>query len=284
MERDITLLYYCIDEFCKIYKEWEKNKLIDSGRCRQREGKLSLSEMLTIVIYYHMSNYKNFKSYYLIEIRNRQKDQFKDIPCYKRFIQIMPKLIVPLSILIHYLKGEETGEYIIDSTKLSVCHNRRIMRHKTFKDIAERGKTTMGWFYGFKLHMVINNKGQVMAVKITRGNIDDRKFVPELTKNLKGVLLADKGYISQKLFNKLYSQGLKIICGVKQSMKNYLLSLNEKIAHRKRFLIETIFGRLKFQANLEHSRHRSFNNFIVNTLAAVASYSLSFKLTTFRLP
>lgn len=282
MIKDIEVIYYCLDEFCKIYQEWERNKLIETGRKRERRGKLSLAEMLTIMVYFHSSHYKDFKNYYQKEIRIIHRNKFKELPCYERFVCLMPKLLLPLSIFMQYIKGEETGHYIIESTKLAVCNNRRISRNKTFAKIAKRGKTSMGWFYGFKLHMVINNKGEIKAVKITRGNVDDRKPVEELTKSLKGAIYADKGYLSKKLFNSLYRRGLKIISGIKSTMKNYLLSLQEKINLRGRFLIETIFGKLKSQATIEHSRHRSPINFIVNTLAALASYAL--KANTFVIP
>jgi Transposase DDE domain len=128
--------------------------------------------------------------------------------------QLMPTLLLPCAMLIHAFSGEETGVYFMDATSLSVCHNRRINRNKVFAGLAERGKISMGWFYGFKLHMVINYQGQIMAVKITKGNVDDRVPVAEITKGLQGVVAADKGYISKKLFEECYRKGLKIITGI----------------------------------------------------------------------
>ena len=116
---------------------------------------------------------------------------------------------MPLSILLHCFKGEKTGIYFVDSTKLSVCHNKRIFRNKTFKNLAVRGKSTMGWFFGFKLHLIINNKGQFIAMKITKANVDDRAGLNGILKGLKGFLFGDKGYISEKLFKELYRKGLK---------------------------------------------------------------------------
>lgn len=272
MYNDTVALFICIDDFCKIYEEWEKKKLIDTGKIRNRKGYLSLSEKLFIVILYHFEKFKDFKHYYLYGIQHKHRDKFKELPCYDRFIQIMPSLIVPLSILLQMMKGEETGIYFIDASSLTVCRNKRISRNRVFKGLAKRGKTTMGWFFGFKLHMVINHKGEIMAVKITKGNVDDREPVDILTKNLKGSCYADKGYIGKKLFMKLYARGLRLVVGIRKNMVNYLMPMMDKLLLRKRFLIETVFGVLKKSMNIEHTRHRSPKNFLVNLLAGLVAY------------
>ena len=273
MYNDIVALFSCIDDFCKIYNEWEKENLIDTGKKRNRQGKLNLSEKLFIVILYHFEKFKDFKHYYLYGIQYKHRNKFKELPCYDRFIQIMPSLIVPLSILLHALMGKKTGIYFIDSSSLKVCRNKRISRNKVFKGLGKRGKTTMGWFFGFKLNLVINHVGEIVAVKITAGNINDREPVDILTKNLKGSCYADKGYISKELFRKLYNRGLRLIVGIRKNMKNYLMPMIDKILLRKRFLIETVFGILKNSMNIEHTRHRSPKNFVVNLLAGLVAYS-----------
>ena len=275
MNYDIVALYVCIDDFSKIYEEWERKKLIGKIKNRRREGKLSIGEQLLIVILYHLEGFKNFKYYYKYAIEIKYKNLFKEVPCYDRFIQIMPKLLVPLSILLQCLFGEARGIYFLDATKLSICHCKREKRNKVFKMIAEKGKTSMGWFFGFKLHMIINDIGQIIAINITKGNVDDRTPVAELAKKLKGSIYADKGYIGADLFKALYKRGLKLITGIRRNMKNYLVNLTDKNLLRKRFYIETIFGFLKNSMNLEHSRHRSPINFLVNLIAALTAYSLT---------
>lgn len=275
MRYDITKIYYFVSEFCKIYEDWEKHQLLPSSRHRNRAGKLALSELLTIIICYHFSGYKCFKYFYLCDILVKNKSAFRESLSYNRFVQLMPTLTAPLYLMIHMLRGEETGVYFMDATTLSVCHNKRISRNKVFKNLAERGKSTMGWFFGFKLHIIINHKGQIMAIKISKGNADDRKFAEELTSNLKGLVAADKGYISKELFKKLYARGLKLLTGIRKTMKNILMPLQEKIILRKRFLVETTFDLMKNIANLSHTRHRSPANFFVNTLATVVAFQLS---------
>ena len=186
----------------------------------------------------------------------------------------MPRLFIPFCVLMHSLTGDQTGLYVADSTKIAVCHNLRISRNRVFADLAKRGKTTTGWFYGFKLHVIINHKGEIMAIKITPGNTDDRSVLDDMTRELEGKVLADKGYISKELFAKLWRRGLHLITGIRRNMKNYLMPLLDKLLLRKRFIIETLFDRLKSQMGLEHTRHRSPINAFVHILSCLAAYTL----------
>ena len=234
-----------------------------------------MSEKLLIVVLYHLEGFKNFKYYYKYAVEIKYKSIFKEVPCYNRFIQIIPNLLLPLSILLQFLFGEARGIYFLDTTKLSISHSVREKRNKVFRKIAEKGKTSMGWSFGFKLHTIINGVGQIIAIKVTKGNIDDRTPVVELTKKLKGSIYADKGYIGAGLFKALYTKGLKLITGIEKNMKNYLIDLTDKNLLRKRFCIETIFGFLKNSMNLEHTKHRSSINFLINLIAALTTYSLT---------
>jgi hypothetical protein len=273
MAVDITALYCCLDDFCKAFADWEAHRLIPSPRTRQRAGKLSRSEMLFIVVLFHLSPFKHFKAFYLYGIGHQHRACFGDLPHYDRFVSLMPRLFVPLMLLLHSLGGEPTGIYFADSTKLAVCHNRRIHRHKVFDGLAARGKTSMGWFFGLKLHFVINHKGQVMALKITPGNTADSTVLDEITRHLAGKLYADKGYIGRELFRQLWQRGLHLITGIRRNMRNYLMPLADKLMLRKRFLIETVLDTLKSEMALEHSRHRSVMNAMVHVLSCLVAYA-----------
>jgi hypothetical protein len=190
-------------------------------------------------------------------------------------VQLWPRLILPLALMIQMLGGEEAGTYFIDSTKLQICHNKRTSSNRVFGKIARMGKSSYGWFMGFKLHLIINNKGAIIAIKITKGNNSDISAVASLAKGLKGSIYGDKGYISKNLFNELFRQGLRLFTAIRKDMQNHLLKLSDKIFLRKRVLIESVFNVLKNVMNLEHSRHRSPINFIVHVLACVTGYSLN---------
>ena len=195
MKKDITELYSFIDDFCKIYTEYEKKKLLPSLTQRNRNCGMSLAELLTVMIMYHTSYAKNFKYFYKSYIEYLHKNDFPEALSYNRFVELMPRLFMPLSILMHMLLGEQTGTYFIDATTIKACHNKRRYRNKVFSGFAKQGKSSMGFFYGFKLHVIINERGEFVALKMTKGNVDDRASVPELTKGLAGTIYADKGYI-----------------------------------------------------------------------------------------
>jgi hypothetical protein len=273
MAVDITALYCCLDDFCQVLADWEAHRLIPSEQTRQRTGKLSRSEMLFIVVLFHLSPYKNFKVFYLYGIGCQHRACFRNLPHYGRFVSLMPRLFAPLMVLLHSLSGEEIGLYFADSTKLAVCHNRRIDRHRVFDGLAARGKTSMGWFYGLKLHFVINHKGQIMALKITPGSTADSTMLDEISQHLAGKIYADKGYISRELFTKLWQRGLHLITGIRRNMRNHLMPLADKLMLRKRFIIETVLDILKCEMGLEHSRHRSVMNAMVHVLSCLVAYA-----------
>ncbi len=179
MKKDITELYSFIDDFCKIYSEYEKQKLLPSLKQRNRGYKMSLDEQLTVVIMYHSSYAKNFKYFYKTCIEYIHKDDFPNALSYNRFIALMPRLFMPLNILVHTLLGKTTGTYFIDTTPIKVCNNKRQSGNKIFKGLAKYSKSTMGYLYGFKLHLIINDKGEFIALKVTKGNVDDRSPVVE---------------------------------------------------------------------------------------------------------
>jgi hypothetical protein len=281
---DFTELFCGVDDFCREFElAWKARQITHGERRRQRSCQLSLSERMTIVIAFHSSNYRNFKHFYLMLLFHHRAD-FPGLVSYQRFVQLMPALIVPLCAYLQTRYGTNTGIAFIDYTALAVCGNKRIGRHRVFAGVARRGRTTMGWFYGCKLHLVINECGELLAVTLTHGNVDDRKPVPSLVSRLSGKLFGDKGYISAELFQKLWEQGLQLITSLRRTMKNKLMPLVDKILLRKRSLIETVNDQLKNIAQIEHTRHRSVRNFMVNLVAGLISYTHQPKKPALRIP
>ena len=225
MAIDATALYCCLDDFRKAFEDWEAHRLVPSQTTRQRAGKLSRSEMLFIMALFHLSAFKHFKAFHHYGVGRQHRACFGDLPHYDRVVSLMPRLLAPLMALLHSMSGEHTGIYFADSAKLAVCHDRRIHRHKAFDGLAARGKTGMGWFYGLKLHAVINHKGQIVGLRITPGNAADSTALDEMTRRLAGKLYADEGYIGQALFKALRQRGLHLITGIRRNMKNYLAPL-----------------------------------------------------------
>jgi transposase len=186
----------------------------------------------------------------------------------------MPRCLLALTALFETLKGKCTGITIIDSSPIVVCDNLRISRHRVFKAVAQRGKSSTGWFYGLKLHLAINHHGEPVAVKITPGNVDDRKPVLDMMKRMFGKLYADKGYISKELAQKLRESGVELVTKIKRNMKEVKRSDFDKAILKQRSLIETIFDELKNLCQIEHTRHRSITNCMVNLMAGLVAYCL----------
>jgi len=268
---DIVRLFCEVDDFIKQHQAEWKQILLECSSQKERETRLSLSEMTTIVIMFHQVNFRTFKHFYLHLLKFYNKE-FPDLVSYSRFVRLIPRCLLPLCAYAHSLKGKASGISFVDSTTIQVCKPKRMNRNKVFQGIAKKGKSTIGWFFGFKLHLIINDIGEVLAFTITPGNIDDRKPVPHLAKELWGKLFGDKGYISQALSDYLLKQNITLFTGIKKGMKNKLIHLQDKILLRKRCIIETVNDQLKNISQIEHSRHRSVTNFMINMLSGIIAY------------
>jgi len=283
MENNLTVLFCIVDDFCKEFMPGWKATMIQSNiKKRDRAGQLSTSEIMTIYIHFHQSHYRNFKNYYINYVSQYFGHLFPRLVSYNRFVALIKSVLVPLCFFLQCFYGEKTGIYFIDSTQLKVCHIKREKQHRVFKGLAQKAKSTIGWFFGFKLHLVINDKGELMAFQITTANVDDRKPVANLVKTLIGKLVGDKGYISQKLFTALFQQGLTLITKIKKNMKNCLMPLLDKLLLRKRAIVECVNDQLKNISQIEHTRHRSVWNFLANILAALIAYALQPKKPSIR--
>ncbi len=271
---DLIELFCYIDDFCKeLTPQWSKQQLDKPEKKRNRKFTLSLSEIMTLIIEFHRSCYRTFKHYYTRYVLKYLRWAFPRSVSYHRFVELMSSALIPLCYYLHSRKGTVTGISFVDSTSIVVCDNRRIHSHKVFEGLAQRGKNSMGWFYGFKLHLIINDKGELLAFRLTPANVDDRKPVPDMTKKLTGKLFGDRGYISQKLCELLFDNGVHLITKIKKNMKNKLLPIMDKILLRKRSLIETVNDQLKNISQIEHTRHRSAVNFMVNCVAGLIAYT-----------
>ncbi len=281
----MTNLDKIIDVFCALddfYKEFyvETQKHMIEQNCsvkkRNRQFAMSESEVMTIVILFHLGGYKCFKHYYIYHVQKHMTSEFPKTVSYNRFVELMPKVMLAISIFAKtFALGSCTGITFIDSTKIVVCHNKRIKANKVFKDYAKTGKSTMGWFHGFKLHLVINEKGEILDFVVTPGNADDREPLKSgcIIKKIFGKIFGDKGYIGQELIEKLFIDNVHLITQGRKNMKDNLMLLYDRIMLRKRSLIETVNDELKNICQIEHTRHRSVVNFLVNLFAGLIAYN-----------
>lgn len=271
---DLDALFCSVDTFWRTFESlWEREQLAASRRRRKRATRLHPSEVMTIAILFQLSGYRTFKAFYTQYVQMHLQAEFPRLVSYNRFIELLPRVLVPLTVYLHTQFGACTGISFIDSTALAVCHPARIHQHRVFRADARRGKTSVGWFYGFKLHLAVNDRGELLAVCLSPGNLDDRRPVSRLVRRLFGKLFGDKGYISTALAERLLrTQGLQLITKLRKNMRNVLLPLADKLLLRKRAIIESINDQLKNICQIEHTRHRSPRNFLVHLFAGLAAY------------
>jgi len=276
-EDKITAIFVEIDDFCKEIDDFAlKSQLLgDNVKRRNRKTQMHLSEMMTIYVGFHLSSKTNFKSYYLDVVVKQWKHLFPNLVSYERFNQTQNRIFVPLMMLIQArYKGKCTGISYADSTTLPVCHIKRERQNKVFKGIAEKSKSTMGWFFGFKLHLNINDKGEILSFCFSKANVDDRdqKVMKVMTKEVFGKLFGDRGYIDQKLAEYLWNDGVELIYKVRKNMKKMNISDTDKILLRKRAVIESVNDELKNMCSIQHTRHRSLQGFFNNAVSALIAY------------
>jgi len=270
----ITDIFCLVDEFCNDFERTTEPFLL--GKPSKRPAVMSKSEVISICLLFHLSGFRCFKHFYLFYVQRHMQAEFPRTVSYNRFVELCQSVVMPMTIFLKTCcLGSCTGISFVDSTPIRVCNNKRIKRNKVFKGIAEVGKSTMGWFYGFKLHIVINDKGEILNFAITQANVDDREPLKNerFLKAVFGKLFADKGYISQKLAQILFINDIHLITNIRNNMKNCLMSMHDKITLRKRSVIETVNDELKNICQVEHSRHRSFISFIVNMIAGLVAYN-----------
>lgn len=274
----VTEFFVKMDDFCKEFASQLENRpfLEDSlANRRNRKGKLSDSEMMSIYLLFHFGQFTNFKHFYNQYVCKHLIDLFPDLISYERFNARQDRILLPLMLYLKYRGlGKSRGINYIDSTLLRVCHIKREKQHRVFKGIATKGKSTMGWFFGFKLHLIINDKGELLSFYLTKGNVDDRniQLMTAMTKEVFGKLFGDKGYISKALAELLFQDGIQLITKVRKNMKKQNLSDVDAILLRKRALVESVNDELKNICKVEHTRHRSVKGFLVNLIAGLTAY------------
>src|SRR5689334_17482086 len=267
-------LFCHVDDFCCCFEpKWHTHRLASGSKHRNRARELALSEIMTILILFHQSHYRTFKAFYTEYVCIDLRGEFPALVSYTRFVELFPSALVPLCVYLHSCLGKCSGVSFVDSTRLAVCHNRRIQQHRVFRGLAARGKTSVDWFFGFKLHLVFNDQGELLTFRLTPGNVDDRVPVPQFSKRLFGKLFGDKGYLSDPLLKQLQNQfGIQLITARRKNMKQRELELFDKLLLRKRAIVETIIDQLKNISQIEHTRHRSPINFLVNLVCGLIAY------------
>lgn len=273
----LTMLFVFVDDFCKVFEpHWNKILLESKGaKARNRKTILSLSEMLTILLFFHIGHYKNFKSYYKF-LKEYHKKEFPNLISYNRFVELKSSCAIPLLVFFQVLSAECDGESYIDSTHLSICHIKRELTNRVFKGLARKSKSTMGWFFGFKLHMIVNKYGHPISFEVTHATLDDRKTPDNIFQKIFGKLYGDKGYIGKPFYDRMQEKTIQIITALRINMKPQIMTKEDSVKLGKRNIIESTFNVLKNILNMQHTRHRSPKNYAINLISSICAFCLRF--------
>ena len=226
-------------------------------------------------IWYKCSHFNNFKAFF-IWLKEDKNHLFKYLPCYQRMIHLINMHQLALHALHVALMKDQATQYLwIDSTTLPVCKNQRIQRHKSLIQIASRGRSSMGWFYGCKLHIAMNQFGEIACSALSNGHVADIKMVEQLVAGIEAKLYGDRGYISQELKIRLKDQGIDLITYHRKNMQAIQLCASDEYHLRQRNKIETLFSLLKGQYNLVTSKARSLHGFLSGIYASLCAYQLT---------
>lgn len=285
----ITEIYFIIDEFHKEFEKAKVGRILDCEttlKRRNRKQKLSESEVICIMTLFHYGSFRNLKHFYIFYVKKYMGNEFPELVSYNRFVELQQKATVAMALFLKTCcLGTCTGVSFIDSTPVRVCHIKREKQHKVFKNMATKGQCSIGWFFGFKLHLIINDKGEILDFMLSQGGVDDREPLKnnQFHKRIFGKIYGDKGYIGKDLFEQLFVDGVHLVTKLRKNMKNSLMLLQDRIMLRKRALIETVNDELKNQCQIEHTRHRSFENFLTNLLSGLIAYSFFDKKPSLKL-
>lgn len=275
----VTEIFCLVDDFCKEMEQvLEKNSLEAKNvrPRRKKRSKLSDSEVITIMVLFHLKGYRCLKHFYLHYVCKHMQNDFPETVSYNRFTELQKKAVLPMVVFLKTCcLGVCSGISFLDSTVIKACHYKREKQNKVFKHTAAKGRGAMGWFFGFKLHIIINERGDIIDFLITKGNVDDREPLKgkAFHERVFGKIFADRGYIGKDLFEQLFVDGIHLVTKIKKNMKNCLMHLYDKILLRKRAVVESVNDILKNQCQIEHTRHRSFGNFITNLISGLIAYS-----------
>ncbi len=237
---------------------------------------LTLAELVSLAIFKSVSGHRNWKDFYQ-NIKSYHKKDFPGLPVYENFLRAMNALSLVALLLLHgfmeFFKSITSKEdpKLTDSTKLEVCKIKREFTHKVAKRIARKAKSSMGWFYGFKLHIICNGLMQILNFRITSGNTDDRKGLEMIWDDIFGMIIADAGYLGEDWQKKAQNLGKHLLTGVRANMKKIMTETQHKLL-KLRQCAETVFSVLKLRFGIESTLPRSELGFFAHYIWSITAY------------
>jgi hypothetical protein len=277
----ILIMIYCfVDDFMKGALVSIKHAIERPGKNRPplKKHNLSLAELASLAIFRFFTGHRNWKDFYR-HLKTYHKQDFPNIPDYKNFLEAI-NMLSGLAMLM--LQGfmnvfnritGDNGLKFTDSTKIEVCKIKREFSHKVCFGLASKSKSTMGWFYGFKLHIICNELMQILNLKITTATDDEREILEQMWNNIFGMIIADAGYVSKRLEKKAWGLGKFLLTGVRANMKKIMTETEHQLL-KLRQLVETVFSVLKLRMGLETSLPRSPLGYFAHYIWCITAYQL----------
>lgn len=270
--KNLIEIYCYVDNFIKRIQE----KNVNIGR----PGVLNISSYITLSIFKNMYGIKTNKQLYEFTKQYLQKD-FPKLPSYQQFNDGISRYwrysIALLYCMTRSIRANGHDVHFVDSTALPVCKILREKYAKLFKGIAKKSKSTMGWFYGFKLHLIINQNMEIEAIKFSDANTHDLTVLDgDFIDQIKGFLVGDKGYLSKKKSQILSTQGILLFTKQRKNAQTKLPATRQQLRFiRQRLKIEATFHLLKNNFSLVSSFARSIQSYFANVCTSLLAYSIS---------
>jgi hypothetical protein len=268
-------LYVMVSNLIKGIQSAVPNHKLIEGSTRGRKDQLALEELIALGVFRHAMNIKDVRHYHRFLLSHYAR--WFHLPNYPNFLHQMHQVSPYVLLVLLYLCAENRSSalqpYAMDTTALKVCENGRISEHRVCKEIAARGKTTQGWFYGLKLGWVVDAQGHLLSISIRPGNTDDRKFLATLFRNLNGLAVADAGFLSKRWMHILGNQDLFLLTDVKKNMKRLMTEFQHTLL-KMRQQVEIRFSQLKYRLQQVVSLARSPLGYISRWLYALCAYAL----------
>jgi hypothetical protein len=241
-----------------------------------KKHKLTIAELVSLAIFRFFTGHRNWKDFYQ-HITTYHKKDFSELPKYKNFLVAINQLSFLALILLEgfmniFKRFTRISDLkFADSTKLQVCHIKREFSHKVCYGLARKSKSSMGWFYGFKLHIICNELMQILNLKITAGNVDDRKGLAMIWNDIFGMIIADAGYIGKDWQAKAFSLNKCLLTGVKANMKKLMTETEEYMLHLRQ-RVECVFSVLKLRFGMENTLPRSPLGYLAHYIWSITAY------------
>jgi hypothetical protein len=277
----ILLTIYCfVDDMIKALALSLRPLLSKPGQGTPptKKHNLSIPELASLAIFRFFTGHRNWKDFYR-HLKTYHGKDFLSLPSYKNFLVAIngcagfAMVLLSGFLKLFRLRTPDDAVKFADSTKLRVCEIFRSLSHKVAKGVASKSKTHTGWFYGFRLHIVINGWLEILGIRITTATEDERRALASMWDDFLGMIVADAGYVGKEWAAKARAEGKILFAAVRANMKKLMTEAQHRLL-KERQKVEIVFATLKLRFGIETTLPRSVFGYFAHYLWALAAYQL----------